>query len=143
VADKSPYAFWVSERFTPLTNNPDDYLLRIGGAGGSPNPTPIVYNFSSKVQVTVPETYILITINSQDVPLQTPLYWRLTGEVTPAFLKDGFTEGVILINKDAAFLKIPLDLPLPGPGPYTANIAFFTDPLRKNTVGFTELAVTG
>jgi hypothetical protein len=143
VADKGSYAFWVSERFTPLTNKPDDYLLRIGDAGSSPNPTPIVYSFSSQVQVTVPETYILVTINSKDVPLQTPLYWRLTGEVTPAFLKDGFTEGLILINKDTAFLKLPLDLPLPGPGPYTANIAFFTDPLRKNTVGFTELAVTG
>jgi len=28
IADKDPYAFWVSERFNPLTNNPNDYLLR-------------------------------------------------------------------------------------------------------------------
>jgi hypothetical protein len=28
VADKDPYAFWVSERYNPVTNNPNDYLLR-------------------------------------------------------------------------------------------------------------------
>jgi hypothetical protein len=28
VANKDPYAFWVSERYNPLTNRPDDYLLR-------------------------------------------------------------------------------------------------------------------
>ena len=28
VANKNPYAFWVSESFDPITNNPDDYLLR-------------------------------------------------------------------------------------------------------------------
>jgi hypothetical protein len=28
VASKDPYAFWVSERYNPLTNRPDDYLLR-------------------------------------------------------------------------------------------------------------------
>ena len=27
VADKSPYAFWVSEQFMPVTNLPNDYLL--------------------------------------------------------------------------------------------------------------------
>lgn len=143
IADREAYAFWVSERYSPLTNKPDDYLLRLADEGAAPNPTPIVYSFSSEVQITVPATYILVTINSQDVPLQTPLYWRLTGEVTPAFLVDGFTEGVIFINTDTAFLKLPLDLPLPGPGPYTANIEFFSDPLRTVSLGFTELAVTG
>lgn len=27
-ANKSPYAFWVSERFSPLVNHPDEYLYR-------------------------------------------------------------------------------------------------------------------
>ena len=26
--NKDPYAFWVSERYNPLTNSPDDYLFR-------------------------------------------------------------------------------------------------------------------
>jgi hypothetical protein len=26
--DNTPYAFWVSEQFNPLTNKPDDYLIR-------------------------------------------------------------------------------------------------------------------
>lgn len=26
--NKLPYAFWVSEQFTPLSNNPNDYLIR-------------------------------------------------------------------------------------------------------------------
>ena len=28
VANRDPYAFWVSEQFFPLTNRPDNYLLR-------------------------------------------------------------------------------------------------------------------
>jgi hypothetical protein len=28
IANKDPYAFWVSERYNPLTNRPDDYLIR-------------------------------------------------------------------------------------------------------------------
>ena len=28
IANKDPYAFWVSERYNPLTNKPDDDLLR-------------------------------------------------------------------------------------------------------------------
>jgi len=28
VAGKDPYAFWVSEGYNPITNSPDDYLLR-------------------------------------------------------------------------------------------------------------------
>jgi hypothetical protein len=138
-----PYAFWVSERYNPLTNEPDNYLVRTAPRGGPPNPTPIVYSFVSEVQITVPETYILVTITSQDVPLQTPLYWKMSGQILAAYLKDGFTEGVLLINTDTAFLKIPLQLPLPGPGPYASIISFFTDPLRTNLVGLTEITVTG
>lgn len=28
VAGRDPYAFWVSEQYNPITNNPGDYLLR-------------------------------------------------------------------------------------------------------------------
>ena len=28
VADKAAYAFWVSEQYSPVTNKPNDYLLR-------------------------------------------------------------------------------------------------------------------
>lgn len=28
VASKNPYSFWVSEQFFPISNKPDDYLLR-------------------------------------------------------------------------------------------------------------------
>ena len=28
VASKNPYAFWVSEQFLPITNSPNDYLLK-------------------------------------------------------------------------------------------------------------------
>ena len=27
-ANKNPYAFWVSEQYNPITNEPDDYLFR-------------------------------------------------------------------------------------------------------------------
>jgi hypothetical protein len=138
-----PYAFWVSERYNPLTNEPGNYLVRTAPRGGPPNPTPIVYSFASEVQITVPETYILVTITSQNVPLQTPLYWKLSGQIIPAYLTNGFTEGVFLINTDTAFLKIPLQLPLPGPGPYVSTISFFTDSLKTNLVGLTEITIIG
>jgi hypothetical protein len=27
-ANKEPYAFWVSERYNPITNRPNDYLYQ-------------------------------------------------------------------------------------------------------------------
>jgi GH18 family chitinase len=139
--DNFPYAFWVSERYNPLTNKPDDYLIRLPYPLESPNPNPLVYGFESDYVVTFSESYILVTINSENLPLQTPLYWTLTGDVTPVFLETGFTEGVIVVDSNPAFLKLILDLPLPGPGPYTAYIEFFTDSRRLSLAGFTEVEV--
>jgi hypothetical protein len=144
VADKDPYAFWVSERYSPISNEPDDYLLRLGAQTEPPPvPTPIVYSFSSEVQVTVPATYLLVTINSQNLPLQTPLYWKVTGDTTPAFFDTGLTQGLILINTDTTFLKLRLQTPLPGPGPYTSIVTFYADSQFTVPVGSTTLLITG
>jgi GH18 family chitinase len=136
-----PYAFWVSEQFNPLTNSPDDYLIRRGFSGITPTPLPAVYGFESSFVITFTGSYILVSILSQNIPLQTPLYWSLTGEVTSVFLETGFTEGVVILNSSPSFLQLPLSLPLPGPGPYKARIEFFTDPARLMTAGFTEVEI--
>jgi GH18 family chitinase len=75
------------------------------------------------------------------LPLQTPLYWQLTGDVTPVFLETGLTEGVIIVNSDSAFLKLVLDPPFPGPGPYSAHIEFFSDSAKTKIVGYTDVDV--
>jgi GH18 family chitinase len=136
-----PYAFWVSERYNPLSNEPDEYLLRLASPPPSPNPNPIVYGFDSEYIITFSESYILVTINSENLSLQTPLYWSLSGDVTPVFTESGFTGGVILINSNPDFLKLVLDLPLPGPGPYTAHIEFFSDSAKTKIVGFTDVEI--
>jgi GH18 family chitinase len=137
-----PYAFWVSEGYNPLTNNPDDYLLRLGNSSSTVSPNPPAYAFSSSFIITFSESYILVTIGSGNLPLQTPLYWRLTGDVTPVFLQTGFTEGVVIVNSDPAFLKLVLDTPLPGPGPYSARIEFFSDSAKTKVVGYTDVSVS-
>jgi len=122
-----PYAFWVSEDYDPITNRPDDYLIRNGRVPFvQEDPTPIVYSVESTVQVTVPDTYILVKVTSQNVPIQTPIYWRLTGEITPAMLVTGAIQGVILINNDQEFLKLSLERPVVS-GP-TGVIEFYSDP---------------
>jgi GH18 family chitinase len=136
-----PYAFWVSERYNPVTNNPDDYLLRLAYPPDSPSPNPVVYGFSSDFVITFPESYILITISSENLPLQTTLHWELTGDVSPLFLRTGFTEGVVLVNSNPSFLKLVLDLPLPGPGPYSAHIEFYSDSAKTKVVGYADVEV--
>ena len=134
-----PYAFWVSERYNPLTNKPNDYLIRAADPKPPAPPTPVVYSFESTVQVTVPDTYILVTISSQNVPIETPLYWRLTGEITPALLITGVTEGVVLINNDQEYLKLSLELPVPS-GP-TGVIEFYSDPDYATFISSTTITL--
>lgn len=136
-----PHAFWVSERYDPLTNEPDEYLVKVPYVFVPPDPVPIVYSFSSEYVTTLNGAYILASVNSENLPLQTPLYWSLTGDITPNYLETGFTEGVLIVDSNTKFLKLPLDLPLPGPGPYSAHIEFFSDAAKKNSLGFTEVQV--
>ena len=134
-----PYAFWVSEQFDPLTNSPNDYLIRFPARRTPPLPTPIVYGFNSFVQITVPETYISVNVTSSGVPLQTPLYWRLTGDITADQLVDGFTEGVLLVNNGEEFLKLPLSLPVPTG--LAGTVEFYTDPAYTALVGTTVVTL--
>jgi hypothetical protein len=134
-----PYAFWVSEQYNPLTNRPDDYLVRLPDLAPPPPPIPIVYSFDSIVQITVPDTYILVTIDSSGVQLQTPLYWKLTGQITAVQLIDGFTEGVIFINDSEEFLKLSLARPVPTG--LTGTIEFYSDPAYTTLVGTTIITL--
>jgi len=139
VPSKYPYAFWVSERYNPLDNEPDTYLVRPPVPPAPPSPTPESFTFESFVQITVPRTYILVTITSEGVPIQTPLYWRITGDITPAMLVDNFTKGLILINASVEFLELPLVRPvLPGP---TGLIEFYSDYRFTNLVGSTSVTL--
>ena len=134
-----PYAFWVSERYNPLTNEPDAYLVKTPLPPPAPSPTPIVYGFDSIVQVTVPDTYLLVTVNSLGVPIQTPLYWRVTGDLTPAFFVTGFTQGVLFVNSSQEFLKLSLVRPVPS-GP-TGVVEFYSDAAFTNLVGTTTIVL--
>lgn len=134
-----PYAFWVSERYNPLTNEPNAYLVKTPPPPPAPLPTPIVYGFDSFVQVTVPDTYILVTVTSAGVNLQTPLYWKVTGDITPALLVSGFTEGVLLVNSSQEFLKLSLVRPVPS-GP-SGVIEFYADPQYTTLIGTTAITL--
>jgi hypothetical protein len=134
-----PYAFWVSEQFNPLTNEPNDYLVRVPPPPPPPPPLPIVYGFNSLVQITVPDTYLLVNISTVGLPLQTPLYWRLTGEIGPTQLVTGVTQGVILINEDEEFLKLSLSRPVPTG--LTGTFEFYSDTALTTLVGVTTVTL--
>lgn len=134
-----PYAFWVSERYDPLTNKPNDYLVRPPARPAPPNPTPIVYGFDSAVQITVPDTYVLVTISSDNVPLQTPIYWKLTGQITPALLVTGVTQGAVVVNEGEEFLKLSLSRPVPSG--LTGTIEFYSDVQFTDFLGATTVVL--
>lgn len=134
-----PYAFWVSEKFNPLSNEPNNYLVRSGTTPSPTPPTPIVYGFESAVQVTYSSTYILVSISTEGVSLQTPLYWRITGGITPTILVDGFTEGVKVLNGPEEFVKIPLEVPYPSG--VTGTVEFYTDSQYTTPVGTTLITL--
>lgn len=135
-----PYAFWVSEQYDPLSSNPDDYLVRFGRKLTiQEDPTPVEYGFDSTVQVTVSDTYILATVSALNVPLQTPLYWKLTGDITPVLLTTGFTDGIIFINNYQNFVKLSLVKPVPTG--LTGTIEFYSDSHHTTLVGTTTVTL--
>ena len=135
VATREPYAFWVSEQFSPLTNNPNDYLIRGGSEGSVPSSTPELISCTSSVVVSYSGTQILASIVAQNVPLGTPIYWKVTGQnINAATVLVGPTEGVIFINSLISYLKLPLEDSIPTGGPFLLDIQFFTDPQRLNLI---------
>ena len=134
-----PYAFWVSEGYDPLTNSPNDYLVRTRPILTPGTSTPILFGVSSDVVVTYNSTYILATITSTSVPLQTPLYWRMTGDIDATYLINGFTEGVITVNDTQEFLELPLVVPYPAG--LTSTIEFYSDTAYTNLVGSTVITL--
>lgn len=134
-----PYAFWVSEQYGVLSNEPDSYLIRAASPPPAPAPLPVVYGFDATVLITVPDTYILVTITSTNLPLQTPLYWKITGGITTEMLTTGIMQGVKLLNSDTEFLQLSLVRPVPvGPIGY---IEFYTDQNYTKIVGTTMVTL--
>lgn len=129
-----PYAFWVSEQYGVLSNEPDTYLVRTASPPPAKNSLPAIFGFDATVLITVPDTYILVTITSTNLPLQTPLYWRLTGGITPVMLVTGETTGVKILNGDTEFLQLSLVRPVP-----TGPIGFIEFSLDQQ---FTTIAGT-
>ena len=100
VASRDPYAFWVSERFTPLTNLPNDYLVYAPVAGASAaSSLPVEYFVSISPNPAGPGAILYVQVNTNNVPLTTPLYWRLSGPgINPSFFTDGRMSGVISVG---------------------------------------------
>ena len=135
VATKEPYAFWVSEQYNPITNKPNDYLIRNGSERGIPSSTPALISCTSSVVVSYAGSEILVSIVAQNITLGTPLYWQVVGQnVNAAILLDGPTEGVIFINSTISYLKLALEDSIPPGGPFFLDILFFTDPQRLTLV---------
>lgn len=142
VASKDPYAFWVSEQYNPLTNQPDDYLVRLGSAGGDPSSQPPFFSCSSAVVVSYVGQQIIVSIVAQNVPLGTPIYWRVVGEnVNAATVLTELPEGVVFINSNISYLKFLLEDPLPPGSPFTLNVQLYSNPQRTNLVASSTVQV--
>lgn len=100
VANNSPYAFWVSEQFMPLTNNPSEYLVRVpSGNASTPSPLSASYTVSVNPNPAGPGSVLYVTVETEGVPLGTALYWKISGPgVTPGFFLTGVTSGKIKVG---------------------------------------------
>jgi len=142
VATKEPYAFWVSEQYNPTTNKPNDYLIRYGSERSVPSPTPELISCTSSVVVSYLGTQILVSIVAQNVPLETPIYWQVTGEnVNAATVLTQLPEGVVFINSNISYLKLLLEDPLPPGAPFTLDIQLFSNPQRTNLVALSTVQI--
>lgn len=96
----TPYSFWVSEQFFPASNNPSEYLVYAPVVTGSiPNPQTSTYSASISPNPAVPGSVLHVLIETENVSLGTPLYWRITGPgVTPAFFVHGMS-GKVEVGK--------------------------------------------
>jgi hypothetical protein len=134
-----PYAFWISEQYNPLSNEPNSYLVKPPVPPAPPSPLSEAYSFSSTLQVVYLYTYILVTITSNKIPIQTPLYWKLTGEITPAMLTTSSGQGVIFIDSSTEFLKVYLDRPVQAG--LTGTFLFCSDRQFTELVGTTTITL--
>jgi hypothetical protein len=97
---KDAYAFWASEQFVPVTNEPDEYMLRVlVNSGAAANPNPASYSVSVEPNPVGPGGTLMIVIDTENVPLGTPLYWRLSGPGSnPSFFQTGVTSGTVKVG---------------------------------------------
>ena len=100
LANNSPYAFWASEQFFPLSNRPDDYLVLIpANTVTIPTPIPSTYSVSVSPNPARPGDILYVTVETDGVPLGTTIYWKISGPgVTPSFFQSGVTSGKIKVG---------------------------------------------
>jgi hypothetical protein len=96
----SPRSFWTSENFFPVTNAPNDYLVYAPiFERTSPSSDSSSYSVSMSPDVAVPGNVIHVLVETEGVPLGTPLYWKVSGPgVTPAFFTGTMT-GKVEVGK--------------------------------------------
>jgi hypothetical protein len=107
-------AFWQSEFFTPtdnlynyyeldpiVQNSPPSFLVfNSGESGSSPSSLPESYSVTMSPNPANPGATLYVTIETENVPTDTPVYWRLSGPgVNPTFFTDGRMSGVVSIGR--------------------------------------------
>jgi hypothetical protein len=145
VADKEPIAFWISEYFKPLSNEPDDYLVRFGAEDGR-QPVIVKYTFDSYIQRLKDAAQIVVGVQPFGYPNGETLFWDVEGDgVNAAYLLKGpQTSGAVEIDEDPTFFNIPLTYPvpvIPGGPPYTVDIKFYADKLKYVYLGKTSVVI--
>ena len=100
VANTAPYAFWASEQFVPITNDPNEYLvLSPSGAGTVPSPIPSSYTVTVSPNPAGPGNILYVNVETEGISLGTTLYWKISGPgVTPSFFQSGVTSGKIKVG---------------------------------------------
>jgi len=93
-------AFWQSEEFTPIINLYDDYLVRIPSFNLTETlSTPESYSVSIGPNPAVPGDLLSIAITTDNVPIGTKLYWKLSGPgVNPTFFQSGVMSGTVKVG---------------------------------------------
>ena len=93
-------AFWQSEHFVPTTNQYDDYLVRFPVDSDTATiSVPGSYSVSLEPNPAAPGSLLRIAVDTEDVPLGTQLYWKLSGPgVNPTFFQSGVMSGTIKVG---------------------------------------------
>lgn len=141
VVDKDPYAFWVSEQFHPLSNKPNDYLVRLADPPAPPSPEPKLLTLDAFVQPLWQANQIVLGITLSGYPLQTEIYWEITGPKAAQLLV-GPTKGVIFLNVDPTFVNLLLEYPIPS-GSYPLTVSLYQDAAHKELLATDTVTVTG
>ena len=123
------------------SNKPNDYLVRLADPPAAPSPDPKLLTLDAFIQPLWEANQIVLGITSNGYPLQTEIYWEITG-FKAAQLLVGPTKGVVFLDFDPTFVNLLLEYPILS-GSFPLTVSLYEDPAHKKLLATDTVTVTG